>query len=98
MYVNVINSCRDVVAICDKELIGKQFEQDNLQLDVKESFYKGEEKSPEEVKKIMQSMKAEEATFNFVGEKTIKMAIEVGLISPESVKKIAGIPFTLVLL
>jgi len=34
MFVNVIKSYRDVVAICDKELIGKKFEEGNFQLDV----------------------------------------------------------------
>ena len=98
MYVNIINSCRDVVAICDEELLGKKFEQENLQLDVKESFYKGEKKSPEEVKKIMKAMKLEEATFNFVGEKTIKIAIETGLITQKNVNTIADIPFSMILL
>ena len=27
MFVNVIKSYRDVVAVCDKELIGKKFEE-----------------------------------------------------------------------
>ena len=39
MFVNVIKSYRDVVAICDKELIGKKFEEGNFQLDVKENFF-----------------------------------------------------------
>jgi len=98
MYVNIIDSYRYVVAICDKDLIGKRFEQDNLQLDVKENFYKGEEKSPEQVKAIINSMKAEDATFNIVGEKAVAIAIEEEVISPESVGKIADIPFAMILL
>jgi hypothetical protein len=46
MFINIIHSsCRDVVAICDSELLGKVFEEGQLQLDVKESFYKGEKGS-----------------------------------------------------
>ncbi len=42
MLVNIIKSYRDIVAICDSELLGKYFEEGNFQLDVKESFYKGD--------------------------------------------------------
>ncbi len=98
MYVNIIDSYRYVVAICDKELIGKKFEQDKFQLDIKENFYKGEEKSPEEVKEIMGSMRTEDATFNIVGKKAIQIAIEAGIITQESVGKIANIPFAMALL
>lgn len=98
MYVNVIDSYRYVVAICDKELIGKRFEQGKFQLYAKENFYKGEEKTPEEVKAIMKSLRAEDATFNLVGEKTIAIAIEVGIIYPENVGTISNIPYAMVLL
>ncbi len=98
MYVNVIDSYRYVVAICDKELLGKRFEQGKFQLDVKENFYKGEEKSKEEVEKIITSMQAEDATFNIIGKKSVQTAIKSGLISSENVGTIANIPFTLILL
>ena len=98
MYVNVIDSYRYVVAICDKELIGKTFEQGKFQLDVKENFYKGEEKSEEETIKIIESMKAEDATFNIAGEKAVQTAIKAGIISSENVGTIENIPFALVLL
>ena len=45
-----------------------------------------------------QDMKKEDATFNLVGEKTIKTAIEAGIISGENIGRIDGIPFALVLL
>ena len=98
MFVNIIDSYRYVVAICDKNLIGKKFEEGKFQLDIKENFYKGEEKSPEEVKKIIKSMIAEDATFNIVGEKAVAIAIEMKIISPESVRKIAKVPCAMVLL
>ena len=43
MFVNVIKSYRDVVAICDKRINRKKFEEGNFQLDVKENFFKGRE-------------------------------------------------------
>jgi len=42
MFVKIIESYRNVVAIADEELVGKKFFEGNKQLDVKESFYKSE--------------------------------------------------------
>ena len=98
MFVNIIQTYRDVVAICDKELIGKKFEEDDFQLDVKENFFKGEEKSSEEVSKIIQDFSKEDATFNIVGEKAVALAIKNNLVAENAVKKISGIPFTLKLI
>lgn len=104
MFVNIINSYRYVVAICDKELIGKKFEEGKLQLDVKANFYlpkNQEEQVPrkkEEVLRIIKKMKIEDATFNIVGKKSIQTAIEAGIITEEQVGKIQEIPFALVLL
>ncbi len=98
MFVNVIRSYRDVVAICDKEILGKKFEEEKFQLDIKESFYKGKEVSKEKALEILQNMAKEDATFNIVGEKSIKTAIEAGIISEESIGKIDNLPFALVLI
>jgi hypothetical protein len=98
MFVNVIKSYRDIVAICDKELLGKRFEEGKLQLDVKESFFKGKESSKEEALEIMKDMKLEDSTFNIIGEKSIQTAFKAGIISEDGIGKIAGIPFALVLI
>ena len=97
MFVNVIKTYRNVIAVCDKELLGKKFESGIVQLDVKESFYKGEEKSKEEAVKLMKSFSYEDATFNIVGKRAIEAALEAGIIGKESVKRVQGIPFALVL-
>ena len=55
MFIRVIKSYRDVVALCDSELLGKKFEEGDFQLDIKESFYKGDEVSEEEASKIILS-------------------------------------------
>ncbi len=104
MQVNIIKSYREVIAICDTELIGKKFQQENpsdkehnLLLDVKESFYKGEEKTKEETITIMQFHSKEDATFNIAGKESIQTAIEAGIISEKAVGKIQGIPYALIL-
>jgi len=105
MFVNVIKSYRDVVAICDKELLGKTFEEPSedvvKQLDIKESFYKGQTEGPvteEEALQIMKRMADEDATFNIVGEKAVNAAIKAEIITDESIGRIQDIPFALVLI
>ena len=98
MFYKIHKSYRDVVAICDSDLIGKYFEDGEFQLDIKESFFKGDEVDTEKIKEIISNMQREDATFNIVGEHSVKCAIETDLIKKESVKKIQGIPFALVLL
>ena len=56
MYVKIHHSGdRVVIAICDEELIGKKISEGALVLNISERFYKGEKKSQEEVKKILES-------------------------------------------
>lgn len=98
MFVNVIKTYRDVVAICDSELLGKRFEEGKFQLDVKESFYKGKETSEEEVIRIIKDMSKEDSTFNIVGKEAVNTALKAEIISKEEIQKIQGIPFALVLL
>ena len=97
MYVKVHKSYRNVVAICDSELLGKRFEEDKFQLDVKENFYKGEKLSEKEIISEMKRMAREDATFNIVGEKSVNAAIKAEIISPDSIGEIAGIPFAMLL-
>ena len=98
MNIKIHQTYRNVIAICDFDLIVKKFEQDNLQLDIKESFYKGEEKTKQETISIMQDMAREDATFNIVGKESINCALEAGIISKNGVKKIQGVAFALVLM
>jgi hypothetical protein len=98
MYIKVHNSYRTVVALCDKELIGKKFEEGILQLDVRENFYKGEEVTSEQLAGLIAKHAREDATFNIVGKESIATAIKAGIISEEGVAKIAKIPYALKLL
>lgn len=98
MLLKIIKTYRDVVAICDKELIGKKFEEGNFQLDVKNNFFNGDEVSEDEAVEIMRGKKAEDSTFNIIGNKAIKAALTAGVISENEVGKIKNIPFALTLI
>ena len=97
VLVKIIETYRDVIAICDSELLGRRFEQGKFQLDVKESFFKGEETNEEKTIEIMKNMSKEDATFNIIGKKSVNTALKAGIIDEEGIGKIQGIPFALVL-
>ena len=98
MLVKIIKSCRTIIIICDSNLIGKKLEQGEFQLDLKENFFEGDEKSKQETIDIMRDMAQEDATFNIVGQESTDTALEAGIINKEGIKTIQDIPFALVLL
>jgi hypothetical protein len=77
-----------LIGACDEKLLGKKFEDGKFQIDVSKEFYGGKRISPEVLKKYLQ-----DATIaNLVGKETIKCAIDLGLIDPECIIKINGVP------
>lgn len=77
-----------LIGACDENLLGKKFEDGKFQIDVNKAFYGGQKIKPEGLAKYLK-----EATIaNLVGPKTIKCAIDIGLIDPDCVIKIKGIP------
>ena len=103
MFFKIHKTYRYVFAVCDSDLIGRTFEEGNFQLEVKENFFKGDilkgtsEISEKDLINLMQKFSAEDATFNIVGEKSVKAGLKAGIISKEGIKKIQGVPFALVL-
>jgi hypothetical protein len=79
IYIKKYELGSDVmVVVCDTELIGKSFEDNELVLEITESFYKGEEATENEV---VRSLK--HATIaNLVGERAVKCALDNGFIEP----------------
>ncbi len=77
-----------MVAVCDKELVGKSFEGGGLFLKISESFYKGEEVTEREV---VDSLK--HATIaNLVGKRSIKCALDNDFIEEANVIFVDGVP------
>jgi len=98
MFINIIDSYRKIIAICDSELLGKKFEQGKFQLDVKECFYKGNKFNEEQAIEILKKGIIEDATFNIVGKKSTQIALKAGIITQEGIKTIQNIPFALILI
>lgn len=98
MLVKVHHAYREVIAICDTSLLGKKFGDEKRQVILSEQFFKGEEKSHRETGIVIKEGFQEDATFTLVGEETINLALEEGLIQKESIITIQKIPVALVLL
>ena len=89
MYVKIHKSQDSIVtAICDEDLIGKKFSDEEKQLEITERFYKGEITSEEETIKIMQAA----TNLNLVGKKTIDLSLKNKIIDKDSIIKIKNIP------
>lgn len=80
---------KKIVAICDKELVGKTFEEGELILDLNCGFFKGDEKTNDEILEIIKKSDG----LNVVGEKSIEFLIENDYIDNGSVGKISGVPY-----
>jgi uncharacterized protein len=98
IFIKLHKSYRDVVAVCDSNLMGKKFEEGIKQLDCRESFYQGKEYDMESAVHFLQLQAAEDATFNIIGPNAIKASLEAGIIKESGVMKVDGVPFALVLL
>ena len=97
MIFKIHKGTRLAVALCDADLLGKKFEEENKQLDLTGSFFNGDKKTEKEVKDLLNFYLNEDACFNIVGEKSCNIAKELELISEEGISKIDGIPFSLIL-
>mgnify|MGYP000918786865 CR=1 FL=1 len=97
-YLNLIEAYRNIIAIADEDLVGKVFLEGDLQLDVKESFYKGELMNEEEILTFCKNWIREDATFNIVGPRAISLLKEAGFIDESSIKNLAGIPYSMILI
>ena len=98
MYIKIHTGYRKTIALVDSDLIGEKFTQDNRQIEIKEGFFKGEEKNKQEIIPILQDMQKEDATFNIVGKQAIESALEAGIIDKSGIIKIQEVPIALVLL
>lgn len=82
-----------ILAVCDKDIIGKKFEEEKKQLDMTSDFYKGEEMSDKKTADLMKKA----YMINFVGKEAIKLAINESIIEKENTKKICNVPYAMVL-
>ena len=98
ILLKIHKSYRWVVAVCDKDVFGRNIIDGKRTLDVSGEFFNGDAMSEEKVIEEIIRCNGEDATFNFVGEKSIGIAKKLGIVKDEGVIFIDKVPFALVLL
>jgi len=79
-----------VLVLCDKALSGKCYTEGEKQLDLASDFYRGE---PVKDKGMLVDMMRDSNIISIAGKESIKLAMEVGILDKDHIKKIAGIPY-----
>lgn len=78
---------KKILAVCDREHLGKTFESGEISFTVSEKFFKGEAVTETELEKLLE----EADSANFFGNKCVAIAQKKGLISESGVILISGI-------
>ena len=86
--VHIVEQNKKMVAICDSDLLGKKFEEGKLQLDLTSDFYKGMERSEEDIVKILKGA----YIVNLVGKESVALGKKLGIIEEGYVRTISGVP------
>jgi len=79
---------KKVLALCDKELLGKKYEEVDLQLDLTSNFYKGKEMTKDKVREILPDFRI----INAVGQRSVNLLIEFNLVDTNRILYIQDIP------
>ncbi len=79
---------RQIVAVCDDDLLGKVLREKGIEFKVSESFYKGEKKTEAEVIAILKTA----SNINLVGKQAVEAGLKANVISKENVVVIQGVP------
>ena len=89
--VKVIRQGRgSLVAACDAELLGKTLKFGKITFHVRREFYEGPLVDVEEAIELIKNA----SNSNLVGAKIIDEALRQGLVHPQAILNIAGIPHT----
>jgi hypothetical protein len=89
IYVNVRRHGKQIVlAACDCEICGKTFRDGKIVFEVREDFYKGVKVTIEEALELCK----QSTIVNMVGKCIVKQAVKAGLVHPEAVLRIDGVP------
>ena len=81
-----------LVAACDSELLGKTLMFRKIEFPVRREFYGGQLVTAEEALHNVRSG----TTVNLLGERIVESALSAGLIHPEAVLYVSGIPHALI--
>ena len=82
-----------ILAIADKEIVGKTFKDKDSELTIEKSFYGDKPANEEEVKSKIRNS----TSINGIGTNTIELLEELGLVKKGDVKIVCGQPHVIVM-
>ena len=78
-----------LVSVCDEDCLGETYEDGDISLEVTEEFYAGEEATDADPEAVIDALRG--ATVgNLVGEESVAVAVDAGLIDEERVLDVDG--------
>jgi len=83
---------KTMLNICDAELLGKKIVQDDLTVNISESYYGDRFVDQKEAESLLQSA----SIINMVGKETVSLSVKIGIGSENGIKIISGIPFLII--
>ncbi|ELZ73814.1 DUF424 domain-containing protein [Haloferax sp. Atlit-10N] len=78
-----------LVSVCDPDCIGETYTDDGVSLDVTEDFYGGDEAETADEDAVVDSL-TRATVANIVGEESVSVAIDAGLVDEEAVLEVGG--------
>lgn len=78
-----------MVSVCDVDLVGKTLNEGKVVISLSRDYFQKEVIEEEKVADLLNKC----SIANLVGEKTVALAISLGLAKEISVKRLCGIPF-----
>lgn len=77
-----------LLAVCDRDLLGRELRHGKVVFKIRETFYKG---SLVDLEKAIGLVK-QSTIVNMVGRRIVRKAVEEGLVHPDAVLEIQGVP------
>lgn len=77
-----------LLAACDEELLGQVYKEGKYRLDVASTFYDDLRVDADNLKAFLQQC----TVANLVGDRTVAVALDLGLVSEDHVLHIEGVP------
>lgn len=89
MFLKVYHVGQEVlIAVCDCDLMGRRFEEGDLSLEIRPDFFGEVRASAGDLEQAL----AEATMANFIGKRTVALAIELDYVCEENVLFIGGVP------
>ncbi len=78
--------------ICDADLLGKKITQDDLIMNISESYYGERFVEEGEAETLLKNS----SIINLAGPETVSLSIKLGVGSENGIKKVSGVPFLII--